>query len=133
MFAQRLIACKSERESKLAIIGSGFLVFFQFVLFLGIGLLLFYKYKSVDIHPDKIFSKYIIENIPTPILGLIVAAILASAMYTLSSSINSMSLSVIFDWMKKTESEHIRVLKSKWISLMWGFVLFASSLLPYYL
>ena len=44
-----------------------------------------------------------------------------------------MSLSVIFDWMKKTESEHIRVLKSKWISLMWGFVLFASSLLPYYL
>lgn len=133
MFAQRLIACKSERESKLALIGSGFLVFIQFVLFLGIGLLLFYKYKSVDIHPDKIFSKYIIENIPTPILGLIVAAILASAMSTLSSSINSMSLSVIFDWMKKTESEHIRVLKSKWISLMWGFVLFASSLLPYYL
>jgi len=132
MFAQRLIACKTERESKLALIGSGILVFFQFVLFLGIGLLLFYKYTNMEIHPDKIFSKYIIENIPTPILGLIVAAILASAMSTLSSSINSMSLSVIFDWMKKTENEHSRVVKSKWISIIWGFVLFASSLLPYY-
>jgi SSS family solute:Na+ symporter len=132
MFAQRLIACKTEREGKLALIGSGILVFLQFALFLGIGLLLFYKYKAVDIHPDKIFSKYIIENIPTPILGLIVAAILASAMSTLSSSINSMSLSIIFDWMKKIENEHIRVLYSKWISLIWGFVLFGSSLLPYY-
>ena len=132
MFAQRLIACKTERESKLALIGSGFLVFFQFVLFLGIGLLLFYKYANIEIHPDKIFSKYIIENIPTPILGLIVAAILASAMSTLSSSINSMSLSIIFDWMKKKDSEHTLVVKSKWISIIWGFVLFASSLLPYY-
>ena len=74
--SQRLIACKTEREGKLALIGSGILVFLQFVLFLGIGLLLFYKYKTINIHPDKIFSKYIIENIPTPILGLIVAAIL---------------------------------------------------------
>ncbi|HNK58395.1 MAG TPA: sodium:solute symporter, partial [Leptospiraceae bacterium] len=132
MFAQRLIACKSEKESKLALIGSGILVFLQFVLFLGIGLLLFYKYQGSEIHPDKVFSKYIIENIPTPILGIIVAAILASAMSTLSSSINSMSLSVLFDWMKKNESEHQRVLLSKWISVLWGFVLFGSSLLPYY-
>ena len=132
MFAQRLIACKTERESKFALIGSGVLVFFQFVLFLGIGLLLFYKYNNTEIHPDKVFSKYIIENIPTPILGLIVAAILASAMSTLSSSINSMSLSIIFDWMKKIEDEHTRVNRSKWISLLWGFVLFGSSLLPYY-
>ena len=109
MFAQRLIACKTERESKLALIGSGILVFFQFVL-----------------------SKYIIENIPTPILGLIVAAILASAMSTLSSSINSMSLSIIFDWMKKNKNEHNRVVQSKWISVIWGFILFISSLLPYY-
>ncbi len=132
MFAQRLIACKTERESKLALIGSGILVFFQFILFLGIGLLLFYKYKSIDILPDKVFSKYIIENIPTPMLGLIVAAILASAMSTLSSSINSMSLSVIFDWMKKSDNEHTRVTQSKWISLVWGLILFVSSLLPYY-
>lgn len=132
MFAQRLIACKTERESKLALIGSGILVFFQFVLFLGIGLLLYFKYTNLEIHPDKIFSKYIIENIPTPILGLIVAAILASAMSTLSSSINSMSLSIIFDWMKKNKNEHNRVVQSKWISVIWGFILFISSLLPYY-
>ena len=132
MFAQRLIACKTEREGKLALIGSGVLVFLQFVLFLGIGLLLYYKYTNLEIHPDKIFSKYIIENIPTPVLGLIVAAILASAMSTLSSSINSMSLSVIFDWMQKDKNEHHRVVQSKWISLIWGFVLFVSSLLPYY-
>jgi general stress protein CsbA len=43
-----------------------------------------------------------------------------------------MSLSVIFDWMKKSDNEHTRVTQSKWISLIWGLVLFASSLLPYY-
>ena len=98
MFAQRLLACGSLTDSRKALIGSGILVFFQFLLFLSIGFLLFVFYNGENIPQDKVFSKYIIENIPSPITGLLIAAVLASAMSTLSSSINSMSLSFLIDF-----------------------------------
>ncbi|HMY66168.1 MAG TPA: sodium:solute symporter, partial [Leptospiraceae bacterium] len=104
MFAQRLLACGSLREAKLALIGSGIFVFFQFMLFLFIGILLFLYYGETGIAQDKIFSKFILEQIPSPIKGLILAGILASAMSTLSSSINSMSLSIQVDLFKTSHS-----------------------------
>jgi len=132
MFAQRLLACGSLSDSRKALIGSGVLVFFQFLLFLSIGFLLFIFYNGESIPQDKVFSKYIIENIPSPITGLLIAAVLASAMSTLSSSINSMSLSFLIDFLKgNTESSSLR--DSRIASISWGIVLFFSSLLPYFL
>ncbi len=134
MIAQRVLACKSEKEGRLALIGSGILVFLQFALFLTIGLFLFYFYGNTNTHPDKVFSKYILENIPTGLLGLIISAILASAMSTLSSTINSLSLSFLVDW-KNTlvDTREIDLRKSRSASLFWSMVLFFSSLLPFYL
>ncbi|MCP5499895.1 MAG: sodium:solute symporter [Leptospiraceae bacterium] len=134
LIAQRSLACKTEKESKRALILSGYLVFLQFVLFLGIGLLLFLYYKGEKgIIAGDVFSKYIVERIPSPFAGIILAAILASAMSTLSSSINSLSLAAIVDW-KPTfvqKFEESRVLR--YASIFWGLVLFASSLIPYLL
>ncbi len=134
MFVQRLLACKNEKESKLALIGSGIVVFFQFFLFLLIGLLLFLHYGNSNLKTDQVFSKYITENIPSPIQGLLVAAILASAMSTLSSSINSLSLSYLVDWknIEKEDSLH-QLQSSKMVSIFWGVVLFLSSILPMFL
>ena len=132
MFAQRLLACNTERESRLALIGSGILVFFQFLLFLMIGSLLFIHYGNSTENQTKVFSMYIIQNIPSPILGLLVAAVLASAMSTLSSSINSMSLSFLIDF-RGQDSNSNTLAQSKYTSFLWGIVLFLSSLLPYYL
>ncbi len=132
MFAQRLLACGSLSDSRKALIGSGILVFFQFLLFLSIGFLLFVFYNGENIPQDKVFSRYIIENIPSPITGLLIAAVLASAMSTLSSSINSMSLSFLIDFLKgNTENSSLR--DSRIASVSWGIVLFFSSLLPYFL
>ena len=133
MFAQRLLACGNLQDSKKALIGSGIFVFIQFALFLSIGFLLFIFFKGVDIPQDKVFSKYIIENIPSPVIGLLIAAILASAMSTLSSSINSMSLSFIIDFMKKSSSEEPSLFLSRIISIGWGFILFLSSMMPYFM
>ncbi|MCK6380742.1 MAG: sodium:solute symporter [Leptospiraceae bacterium] len=134
MIAQRILACKTKEEGRLALIGSGILVLLQFVLFLSIGFMLFYFYKNTDLIPDKVFSKYILENIPTGILGLIISAILASAMSTLSSTINSLSLSFLVD-IKSTsvESGDINVKDSRLASLFWSVLLFFSSLFPFYL
>lgn len=133
MFVQRLLACGNLQDSRKALIGSGFFVFLQFLLFLCIGFFLFQFYKTSEIPQDKVFSKFIIEQIPSPIIGLLVAAVLASAMSTLSSSINSMSLSFIVDIQNRDTSLDSTVSNSKRMSVIWGMILFLSSLLPYFL
>lgn len=134
MIAQRVLACRTAKEGRYALIGSGVLVFLQFVIFLAIGLFLFYFYRNSSIHPDKVFSKYILENIPTGLLGLIISAILASAMSTLSSTINSLSLSFLVDWKNtNTQASSIDLKESRVASFFWSVVLFFSSLLPFYL
>ncbi|MEM7181711.1 MAG: sodium:solute symporter [Spirochaetota bacterium] len=131
LIAQRALACRTLAESRKAIIASGFLVFVQFTLFLAIGILLYLHYPDSKIAKDQVFSRYILENIPAPFAGFLVAAILASAMSTLSSSINSLSLSTQVDL--KLSSKQNQIKSSKLWSCFWGMVLFLSSLIPYFL
>jgi Na+/proline symporter len=70
-----------------------------------------------------------IEFLPSPFLGIILVAILASAMTTLSSSINSMSMTVVYDWLGDNSKDK----NSIFISLLWSVILLISSLLPYFL
>ncbi|MCE9499785.1 MAG: hypothetical protein K8R21_04705 [Leptospira sp.] len=118
MIAQRSLACRTEKEGRKALIGSGIIVFFQFILFLGIGILLYKFYEGQAINPDKVFSKFITEKIPSPVLGLIIAAILASAMSTLSSTINSLSLSVIIDLREKAPDALNELKEAKLLSVL---------------
>lgn len=125
MLVQRVIATKNLLSGQKILIGSGIVVFFQFLLFLCIGSLLFVFYDGKSIPPDKVFSHFIITEVPSPFLGILVAAILASAMSTLSSTINSLSLTWARDWeMDKWFSPRI-------LSLFFGVLLFLASLIPY--
>ncbi|TGK35163.1 sodium:solute symporter [Leptospira gomenensis] len=126
MFVQRVLACRSETDAKKAMISSGIFVFFQFFLFLLIGVLLYFYYIGSALPKDKVFSKFILEEIPSPITGFLLAAILASAMSTLSSSINSLSLTTKVDL-------KIERFGSNVLSLFWGAILLLSSLLPLFL
>src|SRR5256712_13628232 len=45
LLVQRLLTCRNKRESQKALILSGFVVFFQFSLFLTIGVMLYVYYK----------------------------------------------------------------------------------------
>ena len=47
LLVQRLLTCRNLRDSQKAIITSGFIVLAQFVLFLGIGIMLFAYYQHV--------------------------------------------------------------------------------------
>ena len=49
---------------------------------------------------DEIFPKFIVENLPTGISGLVIAGVLASAMGTLSSAISSLASSTYLDLFK---------------------------------
>ncbi len=125
MLVQRIIASKDLQTGQKILISSGIFVCIQFLLFLSIGSLLYIFFQGKTVAPDKAFSLFIIEEIPSPFLGLLLSAILASAMSTLSSTINSLSLTWARDWGMD------RFFSPKLISLIFGVILFLSSLVPF--
>jgi Na+/proline symporter len=138
MMVQRYLACGSERTSKIALMVSGILVFLQFVLFLLIGVLLFafYEYYPLQQELDqvnRVLPIFIVEELPPGISGLIIAAIFAAAMSTLSSSLNSLSSSSLNDFYRaylapeKTEDHYLRA--SRLLTLFWAVVLVLVSFL----
>jgi Na+/proline symporter len=83
---------------------------------------------------DEIFPKFIVENLPSGVAGLVVAGVLASAMGTLSSSISSLASSTYLDLFKMTAmgkslSEKQEVVWSRLFTLMWGVILIGGAML----
>ena len=98
MIVQRLLSARSLREAQRAIIGSGIAVIFQFGLFLMIGVGLFVLYGGREFPAaDAIFPTFIIERMPSGLVGLIVAAIVAATMSTHSGAINSLAAATTHD------------------------------------
>ncbi|TGJ99252.1 sodium:solute symporter [Leptospira semungkisensis] len=98
MFVQRALAARNIKDAQKAMVGSGIAVFLQMILFLAIGTFLYYRFSGQTLNQDKVFSKFLIEEVPAPFLGLLLSGILASTMSTLSSSINSLSLTAKADF-----------------------------------
>lgn len=98
MVVQRLLAAPGLADARKAVIGSGVLVIAQFALFLlvGAGLQAFYGGRVFET-ADEVFPLFIIEGLPTGLSGLIVAGVLAAAMSTVSSSINSLASATTHD------------------------------------
>jgi len=138
LIVQRLLSTRSLRSAQKALIGSGLVVFLQFSLFLGIGLLLFIFYGGASptrlglATADEVFAKFIVEQLPAGLSGLIFAAILAAAMSTLSSSINSLASASMLDIYKpvwgKDNSPDKDMKISRLITIFWGFLLTGSAI-----
>jgi SSS family solute:Na+ symporter len=137
LIVQRLLTTRNLRSSQKAVIGSGIVVFLQFALFLFIGILLYGFYNGLEpsklglATTDEIFAKFIVEELPRGLSGLIVAAILAAAMSTLSSSINSLASSTTMDIYKpywgKNNSPGKDLKISRIITLVWGIIITGSA------
>ncbi|MQA09480.1 MAG: sodium/solute symporter [Pseudonocardiaceae bacterium] len=138
LMVQRLLACRNVRDSQKAVIASGVVVFFQFALFLVIGAMLWSFYGGRDPEQlnlgqgDEIFSNYVVNELPAGLSGLLIAGILAAAMSTLSSSLNSLSTSTVSDlyqrFTKRTLPDATVLKQAKVWTLIWAgvFVVFAS-------
>ncbi|MBN1272556.1 MAG: sodium:solute symporter [Candidatus Aminicenantes bacterium] len=136
LIVQRLLATRNLRDSRRALIGSGIVVFFQFALFLFIGLLLFGFYGGKNpaslglATTDEVFAKFIVEGFPPGLSGLVVAAILAAAMSTLSSSINSLASSTTLDLYqtyRKRKSPRTDLIVSRLSTVIWAFIITGSA------
>lgn len=98
LIVQRLLASSSLRDARRSLIGSGIAVILQFTLFLiiGIGLFAYYEGRTFA-RPDEIFPRFIVEVMPPGLTGLVIAAILAAAMSTVSGALNSLSAATTHD------------------------------------
>ena len=101
LLVQRLLAARGQKQSAMALIASGVAVFFQFALFLLVGVMLwaYYLVPSANFGtPDRIYPTFIVREVPHGISGLLIAAILAAAMSNLSAALNSLSSSAVLDF-----------------------------------
>ena len=135
LIVQRLLAARNQRQSVVALLTSGAGIFFQFALFLTVGVMLYAYYmipsKSFGT-PDRIFPTFIVTRMPHGISGLLIAAILAAAMSNLSAALNSLSSSSILDFylrVRPQTDEHRRLRASRTATVIWAIVLFALAIL----
>ena len=106
LMVQRLLAARNLRESRLALLSSGVVIFLQFTLFLliGAGLYVFYAQhpqafnETLGRNNDRIFPTFIVQQMPHGVAGLLVAAILAAAMSNLSAALNSLASTTVIDF-----------------------------------
>jgi solute:Na+ symporter, SSS family len=138
LLVQRLFTCRNQRDSQKALVLSGFVVLFQFALFLIIGIMLFVYYKFFPLamkiaSNDEIFPTFIVQRLPHGVSGLVIAAIFAAAMSNLSGSLNSLASTTVLDFYKPlinpTASDSSLLKLSKWLTAVWGVVLILIAML----
>lgn len=131
LVVQRLLATKETNAARKAIIGSGIIVIIQFTIFLLLGVMLYAYYGKLDLKPDEIFPKFILESLPTAISGVIIAGLFAAAMSTLAGSMSSLASSTMFDlilpYRKKQWDEAGTLKASRILTLAWAGMLSLSA------
>jgi len=143
LIVQRLLTTRDVEDGKKALVWSGVVVALQFGLFLFIGLLLYAFYDTQTAQQlglattDEIFAKFIVEQLPVGLSGLIIASLFAAAMSSLSSSLNSLASSTTLDLYKpyfgqgNTQAEDLRI--SRIITMIWAIILTGSAFFFAYL
>jgi solute:Na+ symporter, SSS family len=128
---QRLLAARNQCDSRRAIIASGFIVLFQFTVFLLVGVLLFVFAQHTPLlapsdRTDRILPLFLVREMPIGLAGLLLASILAVAMSNASGSLNSLAASSVMDLnaLRSRPIDPARFLKiSRRMTLVWGVIL----------
>lgn len=94
MMVQRYLSARNLGDARRALWVGGFVIVAQFALFLliGVGLFVFYQLNPIEggfERTDRVFARFILDHMPVGVVGLLLGAIFAAAMSTLSSSLNS--------------------------------------------
>ncbi len=135
LIVQRLLATRSLRSARWALVGSGLLVTAQFALFLLLGTALWAAGAAPQgLAGDELLPRFVLQQLPSGLAGLLMAGILAAAMSTISSSISAMASSLTHDLYAPWAGLHpvhdaARLQRAgRWFSLLWGLLLIAAAL-----
>jgi SSS family solute:Na+ symporter len=114
-YTQRYIAAKSEKQAVRSMFSGAMLYVPVSFVFVAIGTLL---WLWVESHPgvvpadilaksDAVFPWFIVNQLPAGVTGLLVAAIIAAAMSTISSTLNSGATVLFEDYRRRFARETI--------------------------
>lgn len=141
-FVQRQLACKDVKKAGSSLVASQLLALPVVLIFLSIGLLLYVKYihdpqadgaLSVAFFSDArdVFPQYIKNHIPVGVRGLMITGLLAAALSSFNSAINSMASSFVADLYlplraksgKAVQSDKEQITSSRWMVGLMGMML----------
>ena len=132
LIVQRLLAARGLKDAQRALIGSGAFIIAQFALFLLVGTSLWLA--GVDqggIRSDTIYPTFVITRLPAGLAGLVVAGILAAAMSSHASAVNSLASASTHDFYTplsgRQEPAHL-LWVGRWLTLVWTAVLVAGAI-----
>jgi solute:Na+ symporter, SSS family len=115
LIVQRVLACKSVRDGRKALVLSAVVIFPLFLIFLLAGAMLWAYYQKFampiaipEIRPgsgvkanDFIYPIFMLTAVPHVLKGLLIVAILAAAMSSVSSALTALSSVSTMDFLRK--------------------------------
>lgn len=128
MSLQRYIALGNVRYAQRSFVYNLIGVVIVLLLLLGLGLviLLWHIYHpsvAVPHNPDQVFPVYVITVLPVGLSGLMIAAILAATMSSITSGINALAGAITIDFVqqaKPSESPLYYLSAGRWLSMIIG-------------
>lgn len=132
--AQRILSSENIKQVQRSLLFNGIFRFPTVLLYSGMGLMIgtlafatpeFSSQIPAD-RPDYMMPLFIVQYLPVGMVGLLVAAMLAAAMSSLDSALNSLSAATVEDFIlrdsEKSFSEYDQLKFSKKYTLVWGVV-----------
>jgi SSS family transporter len=132
--AQRILSSKDMKNVRKALLFNGFCRFPTVLLYCVMGLLIgtfaimtpeFLGAIPAD-RSDYMVPVFIVEYLPNGLIGLLVAAILAAAMSSLDSALNSLSAATVQDFVLPAKKEKVSMDQqfslSKKYTVFWGVI-----------
>jgi len=132
LIVQRLLAARGLRDAQRALIGSGMFIIVQFALFLLVGTSLWLAGADrAGMRSDAIYPTFVITQLPGGLAGLVVAGILAAAMSSHASAVNSLASASTLDFYapltgRQDPAHLLRI--GRWFTLVWTAVLVAGAM-----
>jgi len=129
-----MTSAKSIDDARKSLLFNGFARFPLTVLYMLLGIAVWGVYHvSPELqaavpheHPDYLVPLYILLYLPGGIRGLLFASILAAAMSSLDSVLNSLSASTMRDFLRPDKlPDSVKLRLSKWVTIAWGVVITA--------
>ncbi len=130
---QRYLTAGSLREAQRALWIKLWMLLPVLVLFYGTGLVLYAFYQQHDdplkagliTKGDQILPYFVITQLPTGLPGLLIAAIFAASMSTVSAGVNSLTSATLCDFYQRLSptrqfKERELINRARWLTLLYG-------------
>jgi Na+/proline symporter len=133
---QKFLTVASLQGGQRAILLHGVMQLGVYFAFFGLGTLLFVFYQAypgrlpAGIGDDRVLPAFIMRELPDGVRGLLVTAVFAAAMSTISSAINALASATVVDFLE-SRGARTTILQAKLVAALWGVIVVAAALLAW--